>query len=133
MAVVFDITGFREVYPQFSGITDAQLKHFFKMAELVLDNTDFSIVKDEGERETLLWLLVCHLATLYLRGDVVGNLTSASEGSVSASYAVLDWGNGKWYGQTPCGAAFWEATKKYRVGGYYFAYRPSCGKLPKVK
>jgi hypothetical protein len=122
--VVFDVDEFRQLYPQFSGETDAQLDNFFNVACLILDNSDASAVRDAGERKILLYMLVCHFASLYERGDgAVGSLTGASEGSVSASYSTANTGNAGWFAQTQCGATFWDLTKKYRLGGRYYAYR----------
>ena len=74
MAVVeFDPAAFREAYPRFTAelISDAQLQQAFDLACLLLDNTDASLVPYDPEhgiliRRTLLWLLVCHLATMAL-------------------------------------------------------------------
>lgn len=128
MAVVaFDPADFKAWYPQFAAMPDGQLEGFFATAQLILDNTDRSIVQDLTERKTLLYMLVCHLATLSQRGDAVtGPVSSASEGSVSTSFAPMNWGNGQWYGQSQCGATYWQATAKYRTGGKYFAFK-GCG------
>ena len=121
--VTFDVTAFRAAYPQFSKVTDAQLNNFFSIACLILDNTDSSPVADTTERSVLLNLLVCHFSTLYLRGSLSGALSSASEGSVSTGFTPPPFTHQNWwYLQTPCGAAYWQATLKYRSGGRYFAY-----------
>lgn len=121
--VKFNVASFRAAYPQFEKFSDVQLENFFSYAEIILDNSASSHVTDEAERERLLWLLVCHLATLDGRGAAVGSITSASEGSVSTSFSSIDLGNGRWYGQTTCGVLFWEATKKYRQGGRQYVFR----------
>lgn len=113
-------------YPQFSEISDEQLTSFFAIAEQIVDNSENSRITDLKERKILLYLLVCHMATLYLRGDITGNITSASQGSVSSGFGSYDLGNGKWFGQTPCGALFWQLTGKYRAGGRYDAYQRRC-------
>ena len=125
MAVVtFDPSEFKLWYPQFAAMPDGQLEGFWATAQLILDNTDRSIVKDIAERKTLLYMLVCHLASLTQRGDAVtGPMTGATEGSVSTSFGQLNWGNGQWYALTQCGLTFWQATAKYRTGGRYYAYR----------
>lgn len=125
--VVFDINGFRTIYPHFAEVSDEQLEFFFSIAEQIIDNTDNSWITNIKERKILLYLLVCHMATLFLRGTTTGNIASATEGSVSASFGSYDLGSGKWFGQTPCGALFWQLTAKYRAGGRYYAYR-CCGK-----
>lgn len=128
MAVVeFDIDEFRAIYPHFAEVSDEQLRFFFSIAEVILDNSENSRITDLKERKLLLYLLVCHMATLFLRGTMTGNISSATEGSVSASFGSYELGNGKWFGQTPCGALFWQLTGKYRAGGRYYAYQ-CCGR-----
>lgn len=131
MAVVeFIPADFRAAYPQFDALTDAQLNQAFDVACLILDNTDSSPVPycpDEGinHRKTLLYMLVCHISTLAMRGDgAVGNLTSATEGSVTATFAAPVIADAEWFTQTPCGLAYWQATARYRMGGRWYA---ACG------
>ncbi|OUO94800.1 DUF4054 domain-containing protein [Cloacibacillus sp. An23] len=126
MAVIsFDIAAFRAAYPQFADISDEQLQGFWDVACIISGlNRDGSVISDLDARQVILFMLVCHLATLYQRGAVVGPLTSATEGSVSSGFAappytLQNW----WYLQTPCGAAYWEAMRPYRVGVRYYAYK----------
>lgn len=124
--VLFDPTAFKEAYPQFAAFTDAQLQQAFNVACLVCPNTDASPVPycpDDGvyTRATLLNMLVCHLCTLSQRGGAVGTLSSASEGSVSASFTLPQVQNAEWFAQTPCGLTYWQATAQYRTGGIYYA------------
>lgn len=132
MAVVeFDPAAFREAYPRFSAdlISDAQLEQAFDLACLLLDNTDASPVPYDPEhgvmiRKTLLWLLVCHLATMALwPTGQSGPIASATEGSVSVSFSIPQNAGKAFYNQTPCGQSFWQAIQKYVVGGRYFAVR----------
>lgn len=126
MAILdFDLAAFRAAYPQFDTIEDSLLEGFWDIACAVSQmNTGTSRVTDLTTRQTLLFLLVCHLCTLYQRGNVVGPLTSASEGSVSSGFAAPPYtAQNWWYLQTPCGAMFWEAMRFYRTGGKYYAYK----------
>ena len=86
--VVFDADEFLSLYPQFQNVfTPEQLGIFFNAACLLLDNTENSKVTDLTERKTLLYMLVCHIATLQQRGTgMVGLLTSATEGKVPSAY-----------------------------------------------
>lgn len=119
--VVFDVADFRERYPEFSKVTDAQLNNNFSIATLLLDNTDNSDVKDITERTTLLYLLVAHISALGLRGmGAIGIQSSAHEGSVSTSFSIPN--NWTWYQQTQYGWLYWRLTTKYRIGGRYFAF-----------
>lgn len=121
--VVFDAEEFLALYPQFQNVfTPEQLQVFFNVACLILDNTENSKVKDLLERKTLLYMLVCHIATLQQRGTgTVGMLTSATEGKVTAGFQAFT-NNPNWYNQTQCGSMFWLATAKYRVGMRYIGY-----------
>ena len=99
-SVVFNVEEFKTLYPQFANVNEAT---------------------DLAERKMLLYMLVCHIATLKKRGDsIVGTITSAAEGKVNVSVTPLV--NANWYTQTVCGAMYWQATAKYRVGVRYFAY-----------
>ncbi|HDI3034397.1 DUF4054 domain-containing protein [Cronobacter sp. EKM101R] len=133
MAVVtFDIEAFCERYPQFSRVCDPLLNAYFVEATTLLDNTDCSPVQDIAERAVLLNMLVAHLAELNGgaggkgASGLVGRVASASEGSVSVSTgdvptSAASW----WYLQTPFGAAYWNATAKYRTFRYHPGSSPS--------
>ncbi|MDR0339546.1 MAG: DUF4054 domain-containing protein [Desulfovibrio sp.] len=120
-AVVFDPEEFREINPQFADIPDRQLYFAFDVACVVVDNSGRSKVPYNPPkvttRRTILYLLVCHLCELKLRGNVVGNVVSATEGSVSASFAAPTSPNAGWYNQTQCGATAWKLLSGYAVGG----------------
>ena len=124
-AVIFDVNEFLTLYPQFQNVfTSDQLNQFFNVACLLCDNTKNSKVTDLTERKTLLYMLVCHIATLMQRGTgMVGILTSATEGKVSVGLQNV-MNNPNWYNQTQCGSMYWLATAKYRVGMRYVRYIP---------
>lgn len=116
--VEFNVNKFRSLYPTLKAADD-QLNWYFVEATMLLNNTDKSCVKNLAEREVLLFLLVAHMAVLQQRiegdNEVVGRVSSASQGSVSVS---LDNGqttlSDKWYQQTPYGSKYWALTAKYR-------------------
>ena len=116
--VVFDLPKFRSLYSNLKS-TDDQLNWYFVEATMLLNNTEKSCVKSLAEREVLLFLLVAHFAVLQQRvegdNEVVGRVSSASQGSVSVT---LDNGqttlSDKWYQQTPYGSKYWALTSKYR-------------------
>ena len=126
MAVVaFDSAAFKVRYPIFVSVSDALLSAFFEEAGLYLSNSDASPVQNVDRRESLLWMLVAHLAAL--NGAIsknmaapVGRASSASEGSVSASfdYVAATPGSGAWFNQTQYGASFWQATSSLRSMRY---------------
>ena len=127
--VVFDPAAFREAYPQFTAalLTDAQLQQAFDVACLLLDNTDGSPVPYDPEngvmiRKTLLYLLVCHMATMALWPvGQSGPMSNATEGSVSVGFSLPQNTGKAFYNQTPCGQAFWQAVQPYAAGGRYYA------------
>lgn len=133
MAIVkFDeefIGQFREGYPQFSAVSDGQLRMAFRTAALIINNTDRSLIPydpDAGvlDRETVMLMLCCHELTLAARGDgAVGQVTAAHEGSVSTGFTqpknLQDAG---WFGQTQCGLAAYQIIQGRLVGGRYYGY-----------
>lgn len=116
--VEFNVNKFRSLYPTLKS-TDDQLNWYFVESTMLLNNTSKSCVKNLTEREVLLFLLVAHFSILQQRiegdNEVVGRISSASQGSVSVS---LDNGqttlSDKWYQQTPYGSKYWALTAKYR-------------------
>lgn len=73
--VSFSYQDWLAAYPAFAGhVSAGQAEGFFQLAELILNNTDSSPVRNMKKRRTLLWLLVAHQAQL-----------SASDATASAS------------------------------------------------
>lgn len=123
--VEFDAAEFKALYPAFLLVADGLLIRDFVFAEVLLKNTCCSRVVDANKRQTLLYLLVAHIATLFDLNPTpapVGRLSDATEGSVSASF---DFGtitpNQAWYLQTQYGAMFWTMTAAFRT----FLYVPA--------
>ncbi len=130
-AVVFDEDGFRA---QFPGLSDEEkysselLAMCFDLACDLIGNDAKSLAPynpDKGvtERERLLYLATCHLATLMGEetDSPVGRVASASQGSVSTSFDLIktDTASGDWWNQTRCGALVWVMLQKYRWGGRF--------------
>lgn len=115
----FDIDAFRAIYPQFADIPDATLEFMWTNALMISgleNNPDYT----DAEKQNLLFMLVCHMATLSQRGTA-GAMVSATEGSVSVSYTSPQYGKeADWYMLTPCGAAYWQIIKGHRYGGCWF-------------
>ncbi len=126
--VVFDSDDFLAIYPRFVILSVPQLQNLFDIACLYLDNSDASIVPYDppttSERKTLLYMLMCHIGTVSLWPEgVAGPAVSAARGSVNASFAVPDVTTASWFKSSPCGQMYWQATRKYVVGGHYVAQR----------
>lgn len=126
--VTFDPVVFAQRYPQFAAVSAPVLQSLFDEATLFLNNTPGSIVRDVTERTVLLNLVTAHVGTLSgvaapagagSTATQVGRVSSAAEGSVSAS---LDMGavpnTAAWWLQTQYGATYWQATAKYRTMRY---------------
>lgn len=135
MAVVtFDPTLFVARYPEFSTVSAPVLGLYFAEATMFLDNTDASRVSDIGQRAVLLNMLTAHVAALNGSGvngqgasGMVGRISSATEGSVSAAAEFVAAKNGTmaYFIQTSYGAAYWAATASYRTMQYQPGNSPS--------
>jgi hypothetical protein len=121
-------------YPEFALLNPTRGQRLFNIAQdSLLDNTWGSPVRDDAKLWRLFELLVAHLTTLYgidptnpfsTNGSTrpPGTLTSATEGSVSASYEVkLPEGSAiaPWYAQTEYGLQYWSETAQYRSAKYF--------------
>ena len=128
MIVVFNATEFRTFYPKFTEelISDEQLDNLFQLACTFIDNTDKSRFPYDPDRniytrKQMLYLLVCHLATMELwRAGQSGPLTSATQGSVSVGFQSMDMWGQPWFSQTPCGRTLLQMLMPYALGGRIF-------------
>ncbi|NPT59098.1 DUF4054 domain-containing protein [Paraburkholderia elongata] len=127
--VVFSYADWSAAYPELAAyVTQPQAQGYFNRAQLMCDNTATSIVIDAsqgGQRETLLNMLVAHIAALNapLNGQasspLVGRISNATQGSVSVQ-TQMDFppGSAQWFNQTKYGAEYWQATAQYRSMQY---------------
>lgn len=118
---------FLAFYPQFEDkLSDPQLENCWRLACLFLRNDSKSLVPYDPEndvltRQTLLYLLMCHMCTLALRPyDQSGSVQSSSEGSVSVGFTIPSPPFNQYFAQTPCGQTFWQLFRQFALGGYYF-------------
>lgn len=137
--VTINTTDWRAAYPEFTGLTDAQITAAFNNATLVVSNSCKSLVRDANKRETLLYLLTAHCAFLRFGSNdgagkvvpapgVVGRVNNAHEGSVSVSVDYPKVTNAQaWFVQTQWGALFWQSTAKYRTMVYIPPPTGLCG------
>lgn len=120
--VTFDLTAFRARYPEFSAVADGTIAAYFSEATIYLDNTDCSPVRDCVRRAILFNMLTAHIAALAsgaAAGNPVGNLTSATEGTVSASFDSGAYpGSAAWFKQTQYGLSYYQATAGNRLMKY---------------
>ncbi|AMM14239.1 hypothetical protein AX768_09170 [Burkholderia sp. PAMC 28687] len=125
--VVFDPAAFIALYPAFTAVPTGTLGMYFTMAESFLDNTPCSIVQDLDKRTTLLYLITAHIAFLFGRagsGDgssaaIVGQMTSAGEGSVSIGFAASASRSAAFWMQSMYGAMYWQMILPFRSFHYF--------------
>jgi hypothetical protein len=137
--VTFDPAAFVVLYPEFTGLTNGQMNQAFALAQVVLNNTCCSRVRDANTRDTLLQMLTAHICfLLYGTNDGAGNVTpapgiighidTATEGSVSvgASFGGDGGPTQDWYTSSKYGAMYWVMTSQYRTA----LYLPAAGSYP---
>ena len=133
--VTFDYTSWVKCYPTLAPyVNETQADCYFTIAELYLDNTERSVVRNVDKRSTLFGLLVAHIAYLNLPADqggngarTVGRASSGTRGSVSVSLDYPEAGSASavapWLNQTQWGAMFWAAMLPYRQARYVHTRR----------
>lgn len=121
--VELNIAEWRGIYPQYPDVSDAQLQGLWAVACDLIGNAPTSRIPYDPpaiiKRKTILYAALCHLAYLSTRGDLVGNVASAAEGTVNAGLAYMQRGNSRWWDQSQCGATVWMLLTPYRSGGCY--------------
>lgn len=123
--VQFNLAAWRALYPEFAAVTDQQVNDCFALATLYQRNDGNGPVDDGTIALSLLNLLTAHVVQLRYGSSitpatgVVGRISNATEGSVSASadYPGVT-PSQAWYVQTSYGAAWWQATAAYRTMHY---------------
>lgn len=119
--VTFDYQTWAFRYPELAAFTfPGMAAALFAEASLYVSPLDGSVVTDEDQRLLILNMLVAHLAALAgARAGTVGRTASATEGSVSVSFAPMALpGSAEWYGQTSYGLTAWQALAPYRTMRY---------------
>ena len=124
--VPLDIATFRAAFPAFADpneTPDAAIESAWAVAGLLVGNRPGGRIPyappEVVTRAVIMDLALCHLLTLRQRGGLVGILTSATQGSVSAGSAFAQAKSSRWWDQTPCGATAWELMLPYRSGGWW--------------
>jgi hypothetical protein len=124
MSVVsFNSQAFLARYPEFNTLNVDLLAQYFVEAGMYCRNDGYGPISDTAILSMLLNMLTAHIAALNsgVNGQsapqTVGRISSAGEGSVNVSME-MKWENGAaWYMQTKYGAAYWQASLPYRLGG----------------
>ncbi len=128
--ITFNSALFLARYPEFTSAYNANpllYASYFTEAGFYLNNTALSVVQDTAKLSLLLNMVTAHIA--FINGQLsadgqtrpVGRMSSASEGSVSASFEDVSPlpGSGQWFRQSQYGSAFWQATTCYRGMRYF--------------
>lgn len=145
--VIFNPTEWRQAYKDFAGLSDIQLEMAWDIATTIVSNDECSPVRynppQDTKRKTILYLLVAHIVALGVAGSdssgatgassntgdasQAGPISSASEGSVSVSFAVAapdgSGSNASWYDQTRYGQTVLRLLRPYMMGGRYYPVR----------
>lgn len=127
--------------PEFAGISPAQGLAAFMDAEMLLNNSCRSQVRDANKRQYWLYLLTAHCCFLRFGSNdgagrvtpapgIVGRISDAHEGSVgvTASWDASSVPQGQaYYIQTTWGALYWQQTARYRTFRFAAAPATMCG------
>lgn len=114
-------------YPEFASVTQPTAEQYFAEASVYHRNDGGGPVTDPTVQSVLLNMVTAHIAARYSTptggaqpsGGLVGRLTNATEGSVSAG-TQNDYppGTVQWFQQTKYGSDYYLATAPYRTMRY---------------
>jgi hypothetical protein len=127
---VFNFANFTLRYPEFSTLSQALLQIYFNEAGFYCRNDGAGPVSDQTTLDTFMNMLTAHIAALnggvsgQAASQLVGRINSAGEGSVRVSTEMKVDPGAAWFMQTKYGAAYWQASLPYRLGGHFV--RPHC-------
>ena len=123
--VVFDSGSFLARYPEFNTLSTSLLGQYFTEATFYCRNDGAGPVQDLPTLTIFLNMLTAHIAALNggVNGQqatqMVGRPSSVGEGSVHVSLDMHVSGGAAWFMQTKYGAAYWQASLPYRLGGHF--------------
>lgn len=122
----FDYNGWIQAYPEFIYVPIEQAQNYFNIATAYHRNDGVTPVTNPVFQDMYLKMIMSHLAQILApdptgqpASQIVGRITSASEGSVSVSseMPLTPQSAAFWY-QTKYGTMYWNATKQYRTMRY---------------
>jgi hypothetical protein len=136
--VTFVYADFIAAYPIFTPLGSPLLQMYFDMSDAFFENNtcNFAFCTGIDRMTRLAYMVTAHIAWLFCPKDVngnpaatgnsqpgtVGQITTASQGSVSVSLADVAKGGANelaaWYAQTPYGFLYWQATAQFRTARY---------------
>lgn len=126
-----DLPKFRELFPQFSGVSEARVQLMWDTAATIVSPWDSCLLHGDRLQTALTWL-TAHLITL--NGDGTGESGGSGGGVVTGSvidkvqvqFAAPPTRNGWqfWLAQTPEGLTLWAMFRAWSAGGFYVGGRP---------
>lgn len=125
--VAFDPAAFQAAFPAFATTSADTLTANFALAELYLNNSPCSVVQDLNARAAMLNLITAHITFLLSRAAsnnganaaAVGQIQSAGEGTVNASFVAVQAKNAAFWAQSQYGLMFWQMALPYRTFRYF--------------
>lgn len=121
MAANPTVDGFRQYYPMFNDVPDEIVQAALSRATNFI-GIDRACLRTDTAREAAIYALTAHLLFLMQQANdgIYAPLSSASEGSVSASFATPILNNKSWFSESPFGREFWLLMAPCRLGGAQF-------------
>lgn len=135
--VTFVYADFIGFYPEFAGVSEPQMTNYFGLAGSYFGNETGNPAFRTGiaNMTRISYMATAHIAWLLAPRDELGNpastgqmspqtvgqVTNASEGSVSAGLAAVATGANElaaWWAQTRYGLMYWQATSQFRTAQY---------------
>jgi hypothetical protein len=121
----FNSENFLARYPEFTSLDVPLLQQYFLEAGIYCRNDGGGMVDDVNIQTMFMNMLTAHIAALnggvngQTPSQMVGRINSAGEGSVHVSMDMKSENGAAWYMQTKYGAAYWQASLPYRLGGHF--------------
>ncbi len=125
VAVPFVYSDWAALFPQFSNLSELQVEGpVLTLAQQYCRNDGGGPVCNPATQTQLLYLMVAHVAQLLYGSttqpisQLVGRVSSASEGTVSVTADFPTTPSNAWFLQTTYGAAYWQLALSFRLARY---------------
>ena len=121
----FNSENFLARYPEFNSLDAALLAQYYLEAGMYCRNDGGGPVDDLATQTVFMNMLTAHIAAInggvngQAATQTVGRISSAGEGSVHVNLEMKADPGAAWYMQTKYGAAYWQASLPYRLGGHF--------------
>jgi hypothetical protein len=128
--VVFEYQSWAFLFPELAtSVSPGQAAGYFARAELIVGNSSRSRIQDIPTRTMILYLATAHIATMNATvngqapSQLVGRISSATEGSVSVSTEMNAPGSAGWWATSRYGYEAYSAMAPYRT--FHYAAHPT--------